>query len=290
MSTYWNTATAAVPTTLTNAAYQAWITEFKTALTATDWSRTSDTGQLDETTVTLPGALSTYSGYHVYYLNDSLHSTFPLYMKISWGIGSVANRLVWKFQFGYATNGAGAFTGWSSSEYIYADTGSGSTGSCMASSATGFRFFSFNYGQGTTASTTNFFIVHRRFSSGSAASSGDWGIILRDRAGYGVNITYGFERSTGRVLSLGKNICMPIGDATASSGSELELYRHFNRTGSLSGTGGSCTYFLSEVPTGTTFTANVYGVSHTWLATGLTGLSASASINVQQHSLAVVWE
>ena len=63
------------------------------------WVQTADTGQINMST--------SMSGYQIWRLNDSLQSTAPWFMRITYGaVGAAFN-----FQFGQATDGAGNLTG-----------------------------------------------------------------------------------------------------------------------------------------------------------------------------------
>lgn len=73
-------------------------------------TKTSDTGQINWTTVTRP-AVSTDAGYEVYYLNDAMHSTAPIYIKIYYGTGTNAAYPRIRIEFGTGSNGAGTLTG-----------------------------------------------------------------------------------------------------------------------------------------------------------------------------------
>lgn len=299
MATYRNNATTPIGSTVTDASYRAWITQFKTALTSAGWTQSADTGQLNEATVTYPVAVSTFSGYHIYYLNDTLHASFPLYMKIQWGSGNALTRTQWKIQFGYATNGAGTFTGWTSPEFAMSfggstsvDTGSGTTGVCLASGGNGWGFFSFQYAASTTFANRPFFLVQRRFNTdGSLASSGDWCLLYQMTAVTGQSYMFSVERGTGNTWGGSNNFafCMPVQQGqNNSTGGDTEVYRHYARMGPVRVAGAGCTYFLSEISTDATFALNVYGNTRTWLATGHGGMSYQNSNN--NHCLAVLWE
>lgn len=72
--------------------------------------KTSDTGQINWTTVTRPGS-STDAGYEIYYLNDSLHGTAPIYFRIDYGTNSATTAPRVKLTVGTSTNGAGTIGG-----------------------------------------------------------------------------------------------------------------------------------------------------------------------------------
>ncbi len=73
-------------------------------------TKTGDTGQINWTTVTRPGT-STDAGYEVYYLNDSLHGTAPIYFRIAYGTGTNTAGPRVRITVGTGSDGAGAITG-----------------------------------------------------------------------------------------------------------------------------------------------------------------------------------
>lgn len=299
MATYFNGATTAMPGTPTNASFQAWIAQFKTALLAGGWAQTSDTGQVDETTVLAPTVVSTWAGFHLYYLNDAYHATAPLIMKVTWGVGTAITRLSWKIQFGYATNGAGVFTGWSSAEFQLGlgssgtyDTGSAVPGTFLASGGAGYGFFAAQYAVSATAANRPFFLLQRRPNpDGSIASGGDWSLLWSPTgAGPTISGLFTAQRSTSLTLASNLYFCMPVAGATLSTGGDTEVYQHYGRFGNLSAQTAGCasaTYMASEITTDATFNLNVYGSTRTWRATGRQGVSVTSSAS---HALAVVWE
>lgn len=93
-----------------SATFRAWGLAISTALQAVGLTKTADTGQIDFTTVALPGIL-TAAGYEIYRLTDSLNATKPVYMKIEYGTNNPATLpQVW-ITFSNATNGAGTMIG-----------------------------------------------------------------------------------------------------------------------------------------------------------------------------------
>lgn len=69
----------------TNAAFRAWGLGVSTALDTLGFPKTSDTGQIDWTTVLAPTAASQTQGYEVRRFSDSLQSTNPVFFKLSFG-------------------------------------------------------------------------------------------------------------------------------------------------------------------------------------------------------------
>ncbi len=83
----------------------------KTQLLAGGWVQTSDTGQIDWTTVTLP-AVNTLIGYEIFRTNDAGGSLANFYVKFEyWTNAGSTDRPRIKVQFGWGSNGTGTLTG-----------------------------------------------------------------------------------------------------------------------------------------------------------------------------------
>ena len=74
-----------------NATFQAWATGIDDQIKDMGWVQTSDTGQVDVTTVARPAA-GAYAGYRIYRMDDSLQSTSPVFLKLEYGCGGVNDR------------------------------------------------------------------------------------------------------------------------------------------------------------------------------------------------------
>jgi hypothetical protein len=146
--------------------FRAWINEIHNALIAFGWVQTSDTGQINFSTVTSPAAGSTFQGYAVYRMNDSLQSTCPVYMRIDFGSASTAAHVSWKVQVTIGgTNGAGTLTGNVSTAQTYAATTAAGTNDTMRTSGSSSRF---SLTWGGTTDTYGAFGVERDQSTAGA--------------------------------------------------------------------------------------------------------------------------
>lgn len=96
----------------TNAHFQAWIAEIVTMLfTTLGVTQTADTGQINTSTVTIPGTTQTSAGYVIGRFNDTAQSTSPIFFKLEFGTGStVAVPAMW-ITIGTGSNGSGTLTG-----------------------------------------------------------------------------------------------------------------------------------------------------------------------------------
>ena len=101
----------------TNAGFQAWGAEFHAALVAIGLTLTSDTGQINWTTVVLPAA-NTAAGYEIWRFNDTLQSTTPVFIKLEFGSSAATTGypMIW-ITIGNGSNGSGTLTGLTSTRY-----------------------------------------------------------------------------------------------------------------------------------------------------------------------------
>ncbi len=85
------------------------------ALTAAGMPKTSDTGQVDWTTVTLP-AVTVYTAYEIRRFNDAEQATEPIFFKIAYGFTNVSttSHPTVRITVGRGSDGAGNLTGASS--------------------------------------------------------------------------------------------------------------------------------------------------------------------------------
>lgn len=106
------TFTAAYKQT-SDAEFRAWGKAVSDALQATSGvTKTTDTGQVDWTTVAKPAAGNTKQGYEVYRFSDALHSGgYPVFIRIDYGSGAAATSPAVWITIGPSTDGAGTITG-----------------------------------------------------------------------------------------------------------------------------------------------------------------------------------
>ena len=88
-------ATASTSTVIdqtSDAGFQAWVTEMVTQLAGVGLTQTSDTGQLDPATATIPGTTNTSAGYTIWQFNDTLQATNPIFIKLEFGTGAYSTN------------------------------------------------------------------------------------------------------------------------------------------------------------------------------------------------------
>lgn len=99
------------PNNTSDTYFRDWGSTISSAISTVGWVQTSDTGQINWTTVTYPTAADTSKGYEIWRMNDSLQSTAPLFLKIEYGSGGGAGFPALWVTVGTGTDGAGNLTG-----------------------------------------------------------------------------------------------------------------------------------------------------------------------------------
>jgi hypothetical protein len=95
----------------TDTDFRNWVAGIDAAIQALGIVNTTDTGQIDATTVVKPAAVNTAQGYKIYRFADSLQATFPVFIKLEFGSGGAVDRPSLWVTVGTTTNGAGTIGG-----------------------------------------------------------------------------------------------------------------------------------------------------------------------------------
>jgi len=97
---------------VTDESLRALLTAFYAALETGPMTLASDTGQIDETTITAASVTTSQTAhYKIHYLNDSLHGTAPIYVKTNWFVFNAGGYLRYAVTVGTGSDGAGNITG-----------------------------------------------------------------------------------------------------------------------------------------------------------------------------------
>jgi hypothetical protein len=118
------------PTNVSDASFRLWINEIHNSLIAFGWLQTSDTGQINFSTVTRPTNINLYQGYAIYKMNDSLQSSCAVFMRLDFGTGGGGDSPSLKIKIGIgSTDGAGTLTGNLATQVVMGTlTGANTTG------------------------------------------------------------------------------------------------------------------------------------------------------------------
>jgi hypothetical protein len=272
------TATGTYPcdnSSLTN--FKAWGTPISAAFSAFGWTQTSDTGQINWSTI---GAVpSNAYPYEVWKAADAAASTTPIYVKIGYGYSTTAVGI--QITVGTGSNGSGTITGIISGySNVSIVTGSFGTTTLANQGATLYNsFFSGTAGEmrmllwvgSTAAGVQNIFAIERsKDSSGNPttayfsvlyASDTNLAFAQRQQSVLTSGATPGFE--TG-IISFGPT----AGTGTGSFNGTVAAYPVFPLIGSIGNPMlGMMSAAALDVANGTTVTVStLYGSTHTYIA------------------------
>lgn len=118
------------PNNASSATFRAWGSLIGPNIETGGWVKTSDTGQINWTTVDLPASINTSAGYEIYRMNDSLQATAPCFMKLEFGTGSATSSPAIWITIGTGSDGSGNITGALLTRYQMVGTGNHITSSC----------------------------------------------------------------------------------------------------------------------------------------------------------------
>lgn len=268
----------------TDALYRTEITNIHNALSAVGLVQTSDTGQCNPATLTRSSSTNTVVGYEIWRFNDSLQSSYPCFIKLEYGSGLVASTSisVW-VTVGSATDGAGNITGtMTTTRYQFFQ-------SSITSAA--------NYTSGISGSSSRLTMV---FNPGSSSYYVAWWFSverIQSTSGNDTNlglVFVGANRASSTVTQCvyyGTNKAQPAASTVLGtlllndpSGTSWAVGNNIG-TGPIIpigwGThppvqGGLC-YYNGDLTALTTYTINVYGSDHTYLAVGSNSIGAFSS-------------
>lgn len=97
--------------TITDSEFRTLGSFFSNCLESGGVIKTADSGQIDWTTVTFPGANNTLAGYEIRRFSDAMQATDPVFIKILYYRDSATSRIGFRFQIGTGSNGSGTITG-----------------------------------------------------------------------------------------------------------------------------------------------------------------------------------
>lgn len=104
-----NTTFLAAPANTTVTDFRTWGSAVSAALAAVGMVKTADTGQINWATVGLP-QVNTAAGYEVWRFADTLQATAPVFFRVEYGAGAVANVPQMWLTVGKGSSGAGVIT------------------------------------------------------------------------------------------------------------------------------------------------------------------------------------
>lgn len=266
-------------------------------------TKTSDTGQINWTTVTRPGT-NNDAGYEVYYLNDSLHSTAPIYFRLDYGTATSATRPRLKLTVGTGSNGSGTITGTALTAANIISSSGGPSASSLTSYlcvTAGFIGFAGWCGGGASGVAQMGFIICR--SCDTAGDPDTTGAIVMGHPAAASTTSVGKVQclrfaSTAAAYSLaaslGATCIIPHGESTTAISGDPQAYLSWMHTPYMQPVFGVCSVLLSEVSEVATFTATLVGQSRTYINMGSeighTVFVQGTGSTVNTWGLCMLWE
>jgi hypothetical protein len=249
-----------------DATFREWGSELSAKLAAVGLVQTSDTGQVNWTTVTRPGT-NTSGGYEIWRWNDSLQGTAPIYMRVDYGTGSGTTAPRIQITVGTGSNGSGTISGTALSSARTIGSGTGAeTGDLTRQSwlthSDGILGLAWKSGANSYAT----FILCRTCDNTGAPTA--TGAIARWSGGSTSTIgaTQAFRYAstaaayTAQTAIANAAMCLNPQVLTSSAvGADNQAYLCFTVTPRAEPLVGICGYVSGEVTEGNTFTATMVG-------------------------------
>lgn len=282
-------------TASTTAGLQAVVTSVQTIMGYAGFTASADTGQLVIGNLTWSGTTNSTFGYQVYYLDDSLHGTYPIYVRIYYRIPTT-NVLGIGLTVGHATDGAGNITGFkvgSDTTYMFSAGSNGwgsSSSTSLAVTLDGYGFWSL--ANSATSGGNPWFMIAREWddATGDIAGTGNYALTYFGAAGSTAPTQVCVDRTLSATITQSNAVAFVPGLVTNSQdAATTDIFRHYHQYPVFTVAGNAHTYHVGEIATGTSYSAQVLtgGASRTFFATGIPRMAAGST---GAHGLAVLWE
>lgn len=255
--------------TITN--FKQWGSGISAGILSVGWTQTTDTGQVNWSTIaTVPASTTVYE---VWKSSDGLSSTLPIFIKIGYGFSTTAIRI--QISAGTGSDGAGNLTGvlltsqpWVAAPFTVANQGA-TTFPCYFAGNGGNLYM---YLWSSTLSISVCMLVERS-KDATGASTGDYFTVIQMGANNSSNSGSAFQqtvKSSGLSLRDTGIIGVGItsGSATGSAFGTVAAYPVFPNIGKVGNPLlGLMTAYVTDIGNNSTVTvASMYGSTHTYIA------------------------
>lgn len=282
----------------TDAKYRVAYAEIQTMFAAAGLIQTADTGQVNLTT-----ANANVGGYQIWKINDSLATTYPIFVKINLFF-QYSSYYTMQITVGTGSDGAGNISGVVSDlDMITNQQGTANsnvtnydTRLCVSEGFIGFVWKVGGYFNGSSYSALAAFFISR--------SVDDTGAITGDKIyiyapGYTIKTqVLDVLNGAARTSFADSSFCFIPGAVTSSLvGTSVQVYRHFMSTPRVRPVAHMATVLSAEVSYGTTFSFIPVGTttSHTFMSLGHYVNKPSANVGTgttdgSGSAFAMLWE
>lgn len=256
----------------TDASFRAFGLMISTKLGQCGLVQTSDTGQINWTTVAHPTGASQVMGYEIWRFADALQATNPVFLKIEYGCGANTSFCALYITASQSTNGAGTLTGSPTARFnvIGYTPATSAVASYFCGDVGRFAMTLWpNSSQGNNL--TMFFSVER--TKDSAGVDTAEGILMCARCGaVACGWTQQAMLSTGPPTAAESSVGAlgPVG-SSASGGGQIGIFPILYTKGEFFNPGLGCLgYFVSDITALVPTVFTIYGATHTFLPMGNT--------------------
>lgn len=273
----------------TDADFRAWASGVAAQIATGLTKVTAETGQIDLTTVARP-SINTFAGFEMYRFSDSLQATKPVFVKIEYGIGGVADRPALAVTIGTGTNGSGTLTGQVSVRKTLLATASKTTTVTLDSycSATSSRLALVNnHDLSGTSGTFRIVAIIERTRTAAGVETGD-GVILITASG-GVLSAYQFIPFSGSIPAAGIPPILGMAAGRTVEGASVALspcIAFFGKPLYILTVG----YEHADIGENASFSGTHLGATHTFMPLGDGMIGGWAQGNSTLPSIAIPWE
>jgi len=294
MSTYTATLATFVNST---AGLQTYMDNITALLLAAGWVQSADTGQLDIPSVVYNATANTAYGYQIFYLDDSQHGSFPIYLKLVWTTGTSTSFSRIQFSIAHATDGAGNLTGYtpiSNADPTNATTANHTTGPAYACSLDGHAFMALGCDPTASSGRVGFTLgVTREFddATGAVLTGGNYEVLYHTSSGVRRKISV--LRGTSEIIDFVATYSFVPGLLPNSqAGGTTDVSPHLTAFPTYNNSPAYLTYMQGEIAQGQTFLAQPLsgGSPRTFICTGIHRQAAGDSTSTFTHALATLWE
>jgi hypothetical protein len=283
-----------------DATFREWGLELSTKLAAAGLVQTADTGQINWTTVTRPGA-STEAGFEVWRMNDALQATAPVFFRIGYGTNSGTTGPRIQVTVGTGTDGAGTLTGTALTTIrsIHSNAAQATDTPRQSYLCVNEGFFGLNWKVGAGQTEGSFFFNRTCDSAGDPTATG--GIVIWGTGSAGAftatqalrfAATAAAYTAQTVIGSTALGIC-PQTPAATVVGSDIQAMMGWTITPRIAPLFGLCGVLDAEVTTGNTFTTTLVGSTprtYIGLSTAAGPFGAGNASNPGQPKVAMLWE
>jgi hypothetical protein len=274
-----------------DADFRAWGSGIAAQIAAMGLVQTSDTGQINWTTVARP-AVSTSAGYEMWRFADTLQATKPVFIRLDYGVTSVVDRPRIIARVATGTDGAGTLTGQIGTALTLAPAGSKAAGALLPSLCSGSTSrLNLLTNVDLASSTFSMMICVERTKTSIGADTGD-GIVTFLYPASGLHQFQAIPFSGAIPVAVAINSAISLASGAVSSvGPNVAL------SPTIGALGKPCfaswaAYISADIPKLSPISVDHLGATRTLLPLGdvLTVGNAYVQGTSTGHSLAMLWE